>query len=216
LGGLGHVAQGLTWDTHPLGYRADGVDAGRRARMRFARSAPREFDLLHGQGGRAWFSHLDFAWARSRDTTCVIQYNGSETWISDLAARLHPRRGAHYRPVARSKLRRHPCLGTLVAHAAVVQDLELATYLTSDYRAIYVAPFAIDLEAVERARGPNRGGPLATACASCTRRPDRFIKWSAAIEEIVARSRPSCPSSSSQSRGWRAPRCSRQPPGRTS
>lgn len=36
--------------THPLGYRADGVVAGSRARMRFARSAPREFDVLHGQG----------------------------------------------------------------------------------------------------------------------------------------------------------------------
>jgi len=171
LGDLGHVAQGLTWDTHPLGYRADGVDAGRRARLRFARSAPREFDVLHGQGGRAWFSHLDFAWARSRDTTCVIHYDGSETWISDLAARLHPRRARIIDPSRGRSVRRHRCLGTLVAHAAVVQDLELATYLTSDYRTIYVAPFAIDLEAVERARGPNRGGPRATACASCTRRP---------------------------------------------
>jgi len=182
---LDHRPRVLTWDAHPLGYRSDGVVTGRRARARFAWSAPRDFDVLHGQGGRTWFSYVDFAWARARGTTCVIQYNGSETRTSDVAARLHPRRARIVDASRDRNIRRHRRLGALVAHAAVVQDLELATYLLAAYRTIYVAPFAIDLEGIERARSAARASSSRGRLLVLHAPSNRFIKASVTIEATV-------------------------------
>lgn len=186
LNALGHDARVLVWGPHTFGYRADGLVQGRRARAEFAVRAPRRFDVLHGQGGRTWFSYLDFAWARRWGVTCLIQYNGSETRTSDVAMRLHPGRARIVDPARDREVGRHRRLGARVAHAAVVQDLELATYLVEDYRTVYVSPFAIDIDAIERARraaapAPPGAGPLRVLHAPSSRR----IKGSDAIEEIV-------------------------------
>ena len=168
--GVGHaLAEGLRAQDHraevvrfgpdPYGYPADAYLAGRRARIAFARSAPRRFDVLHGLGGRSWLSYADLAFARSGGVTCVIQYNGSDVRTSAQARRLHPRRARVVDPALDRSVRRHRRLGAAVAHAAVVQDLELASYLVGIYRSIYVAPIAFDLAEVERARaaaGPGR------------------------------------------------------------
>lgn len=186
LTALGHEARVLVWGPHPFGYRADGLVEGRHARAEFALRAPRHFDVLHGQGGRTWFSYLDFAWARRRGVTCVMQYNGSEVRTSDLAQRLHPGRARTVEPDRDREVRRHRRLGARVAHAAVVQDLELATYLVGDYRTVFVSPFAIDLEAIEAARRagaePASGaGTLRVLHAPSSRR----LKGSDQIEAIV-------------------------------
>lgn len=186
LTSLGHDARVLVWGPHQFGYRADGLVQGRRARAGFALRAPSRFDVLHGQGGRTWFSYLDFAWARRRGVTCLIQYNGSETRTSDVARRLHPGRARIVEPERDREVSRHRRLGARVAHAAVVQDLELATYLVEDYRTVYVSPFAIDLDAIEPARRATTRtapgtGPLRVLHAPSSRR----IKGSDMIEEIV-------------------------------
>lgn len=187
LTALGHEARVLVWQAHPFGYRADGRVEGRRERALFAWRAPRRFDVLHGQGGRTWFSYLDFVWARLRGVTCVIQYNGSDARTSDVALRLHPGRARTVDPARDSEIRLHRRLGARVAHAAVVQDLELATYLVGDYRTVYVSPFAIDMAAIETARREAGGedpaaDPLRVLHAPSSRR----IKGSDQIEAGVA------------------------------
>ena len=182
---LGHDARVLAWDPHPLGFREDSLVSGRAARARFAWRAPRSFDILHGQGGRTWFSYVDFAWARARGTTCVIQYNGSETRTSDIAGTLHPGRARIVDPARDRNLRWHRRLGARVAHAAVVQDLELATYLLADYRTIYVAPFAIDLAEVERARQAGGSRAPADRVRVLHAPSSRRTKGSDTIESIV-------------------------------
>lgn len=186
LNQAGHRARVLVWSRHGFGYREDGLIEGRRQRVRFAWRAPLDFDVLHGQGGRTWFSYVDFAYARSRGVTCVIQYNGSDVRDSDLARRLHPGRARIVNPDLDRVVRRHRRLGGRVAHAAVVQDLELATYLLAHYRTIYVMPFAIDLVAIDAARGkPSARGPADGALRVLHAPSSRRIKGSDEIEAIV-------------------------------
>jgi hypothetical protein len=101
-----------------------------------------------------------------------------------------------------------------VAHAAVVQDLELATYLTSVHRTIYVAPFANRPRSGRAGTGAESGRAAGDRVRILHAPSDRFIKGSAAIEEIVGSLEAELPIESIS--GWRTPRCSRPPPGRTS
>jgi glycosyltransferase involved in cell wall biosynthesis len=182
----GHRAEVVRWRPDPYGYPADAYLADRRARVAFARSAPRRFDVLHGLGGRSWLSYADLAFARSLGVTCVIQYNGSDVRTSVQARRLHPRRAPVVDPALDRNVRRHRRLGAAVAHAAVVQDLELASYLVGIYRSIYVAPIAFDLAEVERARAAaesarREGEPLEVVHAGSNPR----VKGTEAIRRAV-------------------------------
>lgn len=189
----GHEATVAVWREHGFGYVHDELLESHAARIRFAVSEPRRFDVLHGQYGRTWLHFADMAWARARGLTCVIQYNGSETRTSDVAQRISPARARVVDPARDQWVRRFRRYGARVSHAAVVQDLELAGYLVGEYATVYVAPFAIDLAAIERAESPVTerldGAPVRVLHAPS----DRRIKGSASIEaavEAVAAERP--------------------------
>lgn len=184
----GHRPAVIVWRESPYGYRADRLVATRAARLRFAVDAPLSFDVLHGQGGRTWVSYADMILARAAGRTCLIQYNGSDARTPEIAARAHPARARAVDPLQASSVRRHRRLGGRIAHAAVVQDLELATYLLEDYRRIFVVPLAIDLAQIDRVRG------TAAAHRRHGHRPLRIlhapsnpvIKGTARIERAVA------------------------------
>lgn len=154
-GGLrahGHDVDVVTFIASPWGFRSDRVVGTGLGAARFAlRDAPR-FDVMHVMGGRSWLFYADLLAARARGRLGLIQYNGSDCRTSDIAGALHPARARIVDPARDRELRLHRRLGARAARAAVVQDLELVDYLRDDFARIYVAPFAIDMPAIERAR----------------------------------------------------------------
>jgi glycosyltransferase involved in cell wall biosynthesis len=181
----GHRADVIRVMANPFEYRADRLLAGRRARVGLALRAPARYDVVHVMGGRPWLGYLDLLLARARGRTCVIQYNGSDVRTLDIAARAAPARARIVDPRRDAITRRHRRLGGAVAHAALVQDLELALYVQADYRTVYVLPFAIDLPSIEAVRGPERAdgaAPVRVLHAAT----DRRIKGSDALEAAIA------------------------------
>jgi hypothetical protein len=186
LAARGHHPELVTWFGNPYGYRTDLTLDTRAARARFAWGAPGRFDVLHGLGGRSWFSYLDLAWARVRGRVCVLQYNGSDCRTSEIARRLHPARARVVKASRDRNVRLHQRLGARVAHAALVQDLELASYLLPRYRTIYVLPFAIDLQKIERARKAAPPQPQSQRVSIFHAPSSRRIKGSETVERTVA------------------------------
>jgi hypothetical protein len=180
----GHEVQVVVWVESPWGYRADRAVGTGRGAARFALGTARRCDVLHVLGGRSWLGYIDLLLARRRTT--LIQYNGGDCRTSDIARRLHPARARIVDPGRDREIRLHRRLGARAACAAVVQDLELVDYLRGTWARIYVAPFAIELAAIEVAAAPARdsepGGRLRVLHAPS----DRRIKGSDAIEAAVA------------------------------
>ena len=182
----GHDAKVVTWVEGPWGYPFDRIVGTRARAARFAIGAALGFDVLHVMGGRSWLAYTDVLVARARGRTAVIQYNGGDCRTSDIAHRLHPARARVVDPARDREISLHRRLGAQAARAAVVQDLELVEYLRGSYARIYVAPFAIDLPAIDRVAAATsdaaHGGRLRVLHAPSNRR----IKGSDAIEAAVA------------------------------
>jgi hypothetical protein len=175
----------VVWEPSPYGYRHDTTLGGAASRLRFALGTAGGHDVLHAFGGRSWVPYLDVLAARARGRTCVVQYNGTEVRCSRIARRLHPARARAVDPAGDRSTRIHRRAAGRVAHAALVQDLELASYLLDDYRAVYVVPFAIDLPAldeVEAGTAPSvPGAPRRVLHAPSSRR----VKGSDLIEAAM-------------------------------
>ena len=184
LRGRGHDAEVVTWVPSPWGFRSDRVVGTGIGAARFAFGDVPRFDVIHVMGGRSWLFYADLVVARARGRLALIQYNGSDCRTSDIARALHPARARSVDPTRDRGVRMHRRLGARTARAAVVQDLELVDYLRDTFPLIYVAPFAIDMGAIERvARGSERTrqGPLRVLHAPS----DRRIKGSNAVEAAV-------------------------------
>jgi hypothetical protein len=169
----------------PFAYRFDRRIETRRELFRFGLLEAPRFDVLHALGGGSWLAYTDLAFSRLRGGTAVMQYNGSDCRTSDVARRLHPARARIVDPSRDRSVRLHRRLSGLASSAAVVQDLELVDYLRGSHRRIYVAPFAIDLDAIERMRPtsvPSASDRVRVFHAPSSRR----IKGSDAIEREVA------------------------------
>ncbi len=189
LRALGVEAELAVVFSHPFGYAADRV-LDRRARVSYALRLPLARDVLHLQFGRSFLPGLaDAAWARAAGATLVVSLYGDDCRLYGPAQRLFPPRGrvgnASGDPAVRSRLRR---LGRL-CHAALVGDLELATYAAPFFDRLYVTPVPVHetVEPPERPRSPAR--PLVVLHAPS----DPVVKGSAAVSaavEAVAARRP--------------------------
>ena len=185
LRGRGHDVDVVVWEAGPYGYDWDTTLTTMSEIARFAATAPGRYDAFHCFGGRSWLPYADLLHARLRRHRCVIQYNGSDCRTMDIAGPLHPARARIVDPARDRSIRLHRRIAGLVVRAAVVQDLELVTYLTGDYRAVYVAPFAINVEGLRQAEAaarPALGGPLRVLHAPSNRQ----VKGSDAIERAVS------------------------------
>lgn len=183
---LGHGADVVVWEASPFAYRYDAALGGVGNRLRFAASAGRRHDVLHAFGGRSWVPYLDLVAARARRRTCVVQYNGTDVRCSTIAHGLHPARARIVDGSGDRKTRAHRRVAGRIAKAALVQDLELASYLLDDYDAIYVLPFAIDLPALERAEAAAPDLPADAAPRIFHAPSKRWVKGSDAIEAAIA------------------------------
>lgn len=175
----------VLWAPSPFGY-ASGRVLGRGARVLYGIRAPLRRDVFHYQYGSTFARTFDAWWARALRRTLVCTYHGDDCRIPSVARRLFPAR-ARVVPAERERFarRRLRWLG-VVAHAAIVADLELATYVREYFRLVYVAPLPLHSDPLREPRTPAPGVPLVLHAAS-----DPAVKGSdlvrAAAEDVSSR-----------------------------
>lgn len=172
----------LAAPAHSFGYPADRV-LGRARRTIYALLAPARRDVFHYQYGRSWVpAYADVAWARLIRRTLLAAYYGDDCRLSDVAKARFPARGRVKDSSLDDLVRKR--LGRLsrLCHAALVGDLELATYLLPYFARVYVLPVPL-LEVTSndglRRRG-SEGTPVVLHAPS-----DPEIKGTAAIKAAV-------------------------------
>jgi hypothetical protein len=172
---------------HPFGYPADRV-LSKRGRLAYALTAPLRRDVLHYQFGSTWdIGFRDARWAKLLRRTRVVTYWGDDCRLYGLAGFLFAMRPGEYPGdhVARLRMARL----ARFCDAAIVKDLELATYVYPFFERVYVAPAAVlpPADAAGR-REENRERPVVVHGPS-----DPRVKGTARIRaalERIARRRP--------------------------
>ena len=155
LRAVGVDAEVVLWSPPPSQYPSGRV-LSRRGRIAFAAAAPARYDVFHYHYGSTWLRFADAWWARAWRRTLVVRYHGDDCRIHTVAARSFEARARVVSPERerqiRARLRR---LGR-ICHAALVADLELATYVRPYYARVYVTPLALhpatDAPVAERPR----------------------------------------------------------------
>ncbi|MEX1141149.1 MAG: hypothetical protein WD993_03985 [Thermoleophilaceae bacterium] len=182
---LGHTVEVVVWEPSPFGYRHDVSLGSAWKRLRYALGAGRTHDVLHMFGGRSVLPYLDLVTARARRRLPIVQYNGTDARCSGIAAELHPARARIVEPGRDRNIRVHRRVAGRIAHAAIVQDLELVSYLVGSYRSIYVMPFAIDLPAIDRAAAAHPPVGSGSALRVLHAPSNRRVKGSDRIEASI-------------------------------
>ena len=146
-GGLrrgGVDAEVVLWmPPHPRGYPADRV-LGRAGRAVYALRLPFRRDVVHYQFGCTWVPwNLDAWWARAWGRTRVVTYHGDDCRLYGVARELFPARGRAGDPAVDEGRRRRVRRLARVAQAALVGDLELATYVQESFARVYVTPLPL-------------------------------------------------------------------------
>ena len=134
---------------------------------------------MHYQFGRTWLpGQADALWARARGRTLVVSFYGDDCRQYGLARSRYPARGRVGDPAGDAAVRRRLRRLGKLCHAAIVGDLELATYVRPYFERVYVVPLPLDASPVAPRR-PRRAGspPLVVHAPS-----DRRIKGTAEIE----------------------------------
>ena len=153
LQGRGHEAEVVTLSTARGDTRSDRVvgSRDRRSPVR-VRRALLASTSMHVMGGRSWLFYADLLAARARGRLALIQYNGSDCRTSDIARRAALRHGPG------------PSIPPATARSASTaawrpgrrgqrwcRTSSWSTTCGTTFSRIYVAPFAIDMPAIERA-----------------------------------------------------------------
>ena len=140
---LGVPCEVMLWSRPPTGFPAGRV-LGRGGRARFGLVAPARTDVFHFLYGSTWVPlFLDAYLARACGRTVVAQYVGDDCRLHSVASERFPVRAPFVDPAREQWIRKRIRRLAWAAHAAVVSDLELATYLLPFYRRIYVTPLAL-------------------------------------------------------------------------
>jgi Glycosyl transferases group 1 len=139
----GHDADLVVFRPHPFGLPHDRLAATWGARLREGLAAPSRYDVLHFQFGTSLVELLDAAWARARRRLVLMHYWGSDVRTEAVARRLHPARarvvGSRPNVDERTVVRRLR-LASRVCRAALVSDLELASYVEPWFDRVYLVP----------------------------------------------------------------------------
>ena len=182
LDAIGARCDVVLWSRPSTGFPAGRV-LGRAGRARFGLGAPARTHVFHYQYGSTWLPLFADAYAaRALRRTVVAQYYGDDCRVHSIASRHFPARAPVVDPKREEAVRARVRRLARIAHAAIVSDLELATYLTPFYRRIYVT--ALPLHPTERprsARKPPDGRRVVLHAPT-----DPVAKGSAAIAEAVS------------------------------
>jgi glycosyltransferase involved in cell wall biosynthesis len=145
----GHRADLVVMAEHPFGFPSDRVAGSLPARAREGLRAPLRHDVLHWQFGTTLCEFVDAAWARAAGRPLqLMHYWGDDCRRLDVARARHPARarvfaasGARDQRTVLRRLR----LAARVCHAALVSDLELASYVVDLFATVYVVPTPLGL-----------------------------------------------------------------------
>lgn len=187
LGRRGHTAELVVLSAHHFGFAHDRRLRGRRDRLRLAASIPFRYDVCHYQLGGTFLKFMDAGLARAAGRVTLMHYWGSDCRLRDVSVRLHPAR-ARVLDVshgsAGDETRRGLERAGRVCCAAVVSDLELASYVLPYFRAVYLVPTPIELPLQPGDRPPALPGtgPVVFHAPS-----DPRVKGTAEIEATVQR-----------------------------
>jgi glycosyltransferase involved in cell wall biosynthesis len=181
LRSIGVDVEVVLWAQSPFGYEAGRV-VSRLGRVRYALSAPFRRDVFHYQYGSTWLRTLDAWWARLLRRTLVVTYHGDDCRIPSVARERFPARARVVPPDRECWARRRLRALGAVADAALVADLELASYVQPYFRRVYVTPLPLhsDPSAAPAPREP--GPPVVLHAAS-----DPLVKGTDTIREAVER-----------------------------
>jgi glycosyltransferase involved in cell wall biosynthesis len=154
---VGAAAEVVLWSPSPYGFAADRV-LGRLARVAYALRAPARNDVLHYQFGSTWLPFfVDARWSRLWRRTIVVTYHGDDCRLYGIARTRFPARGRAGDPAGDEHVRRRVQRLARTSHAALVADLELATYVAPFYRRVYVTPLPLYPDSEPDRRDPGSG-----------------------------------------------------------
>ncbi len=134
---------------HPFVETEDRLLTGYLARARAGLIAPLRYDVLHFQFGTTLLEFVDAAWGKLAGRPLMLMHY----WGSDC----RPRIAAGLRPIGapaewedqqrayERMLRRRLRLASRLCAAAIVSDLELASYVKPWFKTVYVVPTPITL-----------------------------------------------------------------------
>lgn len=180
---------------HPFLDTQDRLITGYAARLRAGLAAPLHYDVLQFQFGTTLLEYVDAAWARVAGRPLMLM----QYWGDDCRMRLDtgmrpigatPEWEAEQRDRERV-IRRRMRLASRFCDAALVMDLELASYVKPWFRTVYVvpAPLTLPLPVSDHVRDDAPGaGPIVFHAPSHS-----LIKGTATIQaaiDAVARALP--------------------------
>lgn len=182
----GNVADLVVFRPHPYGLPHDRVAATYAARLREGLAAPSRYDVLHYQFGTSLLELLDAGWARTRRRLVLMHYWGSDVRTGAVARRLHPARarvvGTQATVSERTVVRRLR-VASRVCRAALVSDLELASYVEPWFERVYLVPTPLARPEPRPAPAPLPGnGPVVFHAPS-----DPTIKGSGEVRAVMER-----------------------------
>lgn len=169
-----------------LAFRSPLYDGGRvlsrSGRVLYAAVAPFRRDVFDYQYASTWVPYfVDAYWARLLGRTLVAHCHGDDCRLYGVAQRLFPARGRVGSPAGDARTRKRLRMLGRACHAALVADLELATYVEPHFSHVYVTPLPLRPGPVPE-RPPHRTeGPLVVLHAPS----DPAIKGTEAIRSAV-------------------------------
>lgn len=145
----GHESSLVVREPHPFGLEVDRITGeGYLGRAAFGATAGWRNDVIHLHFGTSWCEFLDVAWWRVAGRPLVVMhYHGDDVRLREIALREHPARGRVFDETPNRDertTRRRLRWASRVCHAAIVGDLELASYVTPVFDAVYVVPVAVE------------------------------------------------------------------------
>lgn len=180
----GAEAEVVLWrPPNPRGYPANRV-LGRLGRAVYSLLLPFRRDVAHYQFGCTWVPwYLDAWWARAWGRARVVTYHGDDCRLYGVARELFPARGRAGDPAVDDGRRLRMRRLSRVTQAALVNDLELATYVRPSFNRVYVTPLALhETERYRPAAPRSNTEPLIILHAPT----DPVIKGTDAIRAAVA------------------------------
>lgn len=143
LEALGIDAEVAFWSPLP-GPFASPHTLGRVARTIYGLRAPLRRDVLHYQYGRTWIpGFVDARWAKWWGRMRVVTYHGDDCRTFATAERLGWPLAPFKDPSRDAQVRRHVERLARVCDAAIVMDVEMASYVAPYFRRTYVAPIPL-------------------------------------------------------------------------
>jgi len=173
-------AEVVVWKPgHPFGFRADRT-LGRVGRGLYGLALPARRNVVHYQYGSTWLPWIiDARWARLCRRTIVVGYHGDDCRLSAVASRegwplaeLDIERDDE---AVRERMRKL----SSVSNAAIVADLEIASYVHEHFPRLYVVPLPV-LPSPGVRRLPKRAASVVLHAPS-----DQRIKGTELIEAAV-------------------------------